>query len=189
MRRTLFTQSIFEHRERAVKSALHKVETLSDEALLSGDLPQHLHEIVKQEQINVATMRPDERRGKRRIEDRIASSYGERRSVKIEIIDVSIPYSGDHRSFDIAPSQSATINVPVEWQGDVIKASFADDDNLERNVNSFIDNVTANLRRLEQELETFPSEVLATIERAAAKRADAVRSRHEKDRGRSFPID
>ena len=67
--------------------------------------------------------------------------------------------------------------------------TFDDDDDLDRNVDSFITQVSENLDRLRGEMETFKAQVRNAIGTITDRRVAQLRAQHERDRKRSFPIE
>jgi hypothetical protein len=127
---------------------------------------------------------------KRRTEKRKLTDYGREIIVDVDVIDVIIPFDGWPKSFHLAPSSCRIIETPVTINNDsTIQISFLDDQNLEQNVNSFIQGVTGNLNTLGMELQRIGSQMLQAAQLVANQRLQQIRERKERDKTRSFPIE
>lgn len=185
----LFQESIFDFKDQKVREAIARVEALPETVLLNPDLPRQLDQIVEQFRFVVATLKPEERKGKRRIETRVVRDYGEVRNREITLIDVIIPFNGYPKSFNIAPSHCHVIDTPAMNTSAGLQASFYDDDNLDQNVDSFIVRVSENLDRLRSEMESVRKQISDAIKAVADQRVAKAKALKERDKGRSFPIE
>lgn len=185
----LFQESIHAFKDQKVREAIARVEGLSEAELLDPGLAGKLDGIVEQFRFVVATMRPQERKGKRRTETRQVRDYGELRNVEVSMIDVTIPFDGYPKSFTIAPSHCHVIDTPARTSQAGLQATFYDDDNLDRNVDSFISRVGENLERLRGEMESLRTQISDAVKAIADQRLAKVKAQKERDKSRSFPIE
>jgi hypothetical protein len=103
---------------------------------------------------------------------------------------VTIPFDGWPKSFNLAPSSCRIIETPAKINNDsTIQISFPDDQNLEQNVNSFIQGVTQNLNTLGAELQRIGPQMLQAAQLVANQRLQQLRERQARDKTRSFPIE
>jgi len=184
----LFSGSYHEVRDNAIRQALDRVRSLTGRELLSPGLAGELDRIAANYRFNVATLRGDQRSGKRRVERRRKSDYGHTIEVEVPFIDVTIPYVGDPNSFEVAPSHSNIIEYRVVVQPGALLITFPDDQNLDRDVNDFLHRVGENLDRLREESENLQAQVRSQIGAFADTRVTEAKAQNERDKGRSFPI-
>ena len=129
----LFQESISGFGEQKIRDAKAQAEQLTQQQLEGPDLAATLERIATFK-FELAKLKPDQRRGKRRTEKRKRMGYGREIVVDVDFIDVTIPFDGWAKSFRLAPSSCRIIETPVTIGSDAIQVSFPDDQNLERNV-------------------------------------------------------
>ena len=185
----LFQESISTFIEQKLQEAKAKAEQLTPEQLKGSDLAATLEKIATF-RFDIASLKPDQRTGRRRTEKRKRMDYGREIVVDVDIIDVTIPFDGWPKSFSLAPSSCRIIETPAAINKDSkIQVSFLDDQNLEQNVNSFVEGVSQNLRTLGAELQRIAPQMLQAAQLVANKRLQQIREREERDKTRSFPIE
>lgn len=185
----LFQESISAFAEQNVYQARIHTEQLTQEQLEGANLSTTLDAIAKVK-FEVAKLKPDERRGKRRTEKRNAIDYGRQVTVDLDMIDVTIPFEGWPKSFTLAPSSHVIIDTPAKITHErVILVSLPDDQNLDRNVDRFIQQVTQNLDSLARDLKNIEGQMLQVAQVVANQRIKQNRERRERDKTRSFPIE
>ncbi|QRM32760.1 hypothetical protein [Microvirga sp. VF16] len=185
----MFQESFHNFRDEKIREAVARAEAISEKDLLSADLSAKLDEVANGFRFVVATLKPEGRRGKRRIETRQVRDYGDVRDVQVSVIDVTIPMEGYPKSLHIAPSHSNVIEIPASTGTGGLIATFYDDDSLDKNVDSFIARVSENLDRLRKEMEGLKPQIREAIGTVADRRLAEVQARLERDKTRSFPID
>ncbi|MHC1946492.1 hypothetical protein IF803_19090 [Bradyrhizobium sp. UFLA06-06] len=189
MNGTLFQEPISALIEQKLYEAKMWAERLPEESLTSDKLAEELTKIAHF-QFDVAKLKPDERKGKRRTEKRKISDYGRDVTIDVDIIDVIIPFDGYPKSFQIAPSHCNVIDIPAMiTHENGLRISLPDDQNLDRAVNFFIERVSGNLSTLEKELQNVGPRMLQSAQSAIHQRLQRIRERQERDKTRSFPIE
>jgi hypothetical protein len=185
----LFKEPISAFVQQKLRDTRNRTEELTPQQLEGSDLSATLEKIAKFE-FNVASLKPDQRKGKRRTEKQRRTDYGREITVDVDIIDVMIPFDGWPQSFHLAPSSCRIIETPAAINNDsTIRISFRDDHNLEQNVSSFIQGVTQNLNTLRAELERVGPQMLQAAQLLANQRLEQIRERKARDKTRSFPIE
>lgn len=189
MNRYLFEEPLANLVEQKIAEAQSKADQLTPQDLEGPDLGEILQKIATFS-FEVASLKPDLRKGKRRTERQKRTDYGRDIVVDVDFIDVKIPFDGWPKSFQLAPSSRRLIDTPATINSDAtVEVSFPDDNNLEGNLNAFIEGVTQNLSNLRSELRRVPAEMLQAAQLVANRRLQQVRERKERDKTRSFPID
>jgi hypothetical protein len=179
-------QSVFDYIEEQKNEAIKRAE-LTPEKKLSD--PAVIDQIIGDFRFEVAVIRPEERKGKRRIVQRRISDYGQPRIEENVYIDVYIPFSGYPKSFEIGPSSSILIYEECRIDGSAIVVVFPDDDALDASVEAFIAQVTNNLENLKNDLRSAPLQIHNAVVDVVARRRNLIESRTERDKKRSFPIE
>jgi len=185
----LFEKSLYAVKEENLRLATQRVQALSEPELLVPSLQARLDTIADEFTLQVARLRPDERRGKRRVEQRESSDYGRHQVVEVSLIDVTIPFVGDPKSLMIAPSRCHVIERPAIANSNSIVVSLVDDENLDRNVDDFVMRVNENLDNLRSEMDSLRNEIKTEIQTIADRRLALVKAQKERDSKRSFPIE
>jgi hypothetical protein len=189
MRDHLFKEPISIFAQQKLYEARTRAEQLTQQQLEGADLSEMLAQIATFK-FELANLKPDQRKGKRRSEKRKLMDYGREVIIDVDIIDVTIPFSGWPRSFHLAPSSCVIIDTPATVAKDnAIEVSFPDDQNLDRSVDVFVRAVTKNLDTLGSELQKIPPQMLQTAQVVANQRLQQIRDRIERDKNRSFPIE
>lgn len=185
----LFRQSISVFTDQRIREARTQVEQLTDAQLEDPSLAGKLDEIANVKFVP-ARLLPEQRKGKRRTEKRKVNDYGREVMIDVDIIDVAIPFEGWPKSFDLAPSSCTIIDTPATITGErAIQISLSDDQNLDRNVDSFIQHVSNNLNTLKKELEALGPRIRQEVQLIADQRLQRIRERRKRDKTRSFPIE
>jgi hypothetical protein len=186
----LFRGSAHSYRETAVRQAVEEVKSLAPNYLADPGLAGTINKIVgKYGVFAVATLRPNEKRGKRRTETRQIRDYGETRNVEVSLMDVFVPFSGAEESFELAPSSSHVIQTPVQVTQGQLVFTFHDDSAIERDLEAAIKQISENLDRLRAELGNLESSVRQAVEAVAADRLARIKSQAERDSRLGFPVD
>jgi hypothetical protein len=178
--------SVFEFIERKKREAVDRAESAPDQCLSDATFVERLSE---QFRIDVAVLRPQDRHGKRRTVPRQVSDFGWQRSINVDVIDVSIPYSGWPKSFELRPSHSVVIHDECRIENNVLMVNFLDDESTEHKLNSFISDVSKNLDALRNDISNFSNQIRQVVMPVLEQRKSLLQARAERDRGRSFPIE
>ena len=188
MQSKLFTNSIHDFSQEKLRESVRRAEALTEQELLVAELAPFLDKI-SDFPFQVAKLKPDGRKGKRRTEKRERTDYGLRTMVDVDFIDVTIPFEGFPKSLTIAPSSCHVIDVLASVENGQLVVTFPDDDNLDPNVNDFIKRDSENLDRQRQEIETIKQETRKAVSAVANRRIAEIKARKERDKARSFPIE
>ncbi len=184
----LFQEPISAFVEQKLREASSKAEQLTPPQLEGSDISATLEKIATFE-FKVASLKFDQRKGKRRTEKQRRRDYGREIIVDVDIIDVTIPFDGWPKSFHLAPSSCRIIETPAVIKDSAIQISFLDDQNLEQNVNFFVESVTQNLNTLRTELQRLGPQMLQAAQLVANHRLQQIRDQKARDKTRSFPIE
>jgi len=98
----LFQEPISAFVEQKLREASSKAEQLTPPQLEGSDISATLEKIATFE-FKVASLKFDQRKGKRRTEKQRRRDYGREIIVDVDIIDVTIPFDGWPKSFHLAP--------------------------------------------------------------------------------------
>lgn len=189
MSERLFKTNILDFQRQKLQEAAARAEAILERDLLNPALPGMLDAIAQGFGFTVAKLQPEGRKGKRRKEHRDTGDSGADHAIEVSLIDVTIPMEGHPNSLTIAPARANLIETPAAKIPGALLVTFDDDDDLDRNVDSFITQVSENLDRLRGEMETFKAQVRNAIGTITDRRVAQLRAQHERDRKRSFPIE
>lgn len=194
MDRYLFTEDLAEFKEQRMGDAVHKVKTLPEHEVFDPGFAAQLDRIAHAESPQIASIAPQERRGRRRtdfveVDDLETDEFGDALEVEVALVDVSMPYYGPAETFDLAPPAGHEVDTPAHARDGKLTAIFPDDDDLERNVNEFIKLVSENLAELKIEMEGLASQIREAVHAAGKERRAQIMARKARDATLSFPID
>jgi hypothetical protein len=184
----LFRESLSALADAKIREVRTQTEQLTTEQLQAPDLASAL-ETIATLKFEVATLKPDQRRGKRRTERQKITDYGREIFVDVDFVEVSIPFVGWPKSLRLAPSYCKIVDTPAKITSNTVDVTFRDDQNLDRNVDVFIQIVSENLATLQRELTKLQPQMLQTAQIVANQRIQQIRERKERDKTRSFPIE
>lgn len=188
MQEHLFRQPISNFVQEKIDEARHRTEALTDAQLQDPALAGTLEKICDF-RFEAATLRPADRMGKRRTTKVSKSDYGQQIIVDVDVIDVTIPFTGWPKSFHLAPSGRKIINTPASIVSGGLLVSFPDDQNLDHNVDDFVAQVAQNLESLKRDIEKIKPQMLQAAQLVANQRLAQIKARKERDKTRSFPIE
>lgn len=174
----------YEYVSRVVKQCHETALGWNDDSFVREALSAKREALLKEAEVTIPSLNFANREGSRRKES-FAGRDGRR--YEREMIDVTIPYSGDSVGFEIGPSTRS-----LGPRGNVspthITLSFEDDDRLETNLEQMVEQIEGNLRNLAADLKTLPTQVSSAIDAAVEKRISQIERKRELDSKRSFPI-
>jgi hypothetical protein len=153
MAERLFGGSWYHARTSAVQQAVADVNKLDRRVFSDPALGNRLKEIVEKYSVEIARLNTDGITADAVEEEHFSDDYGRRRSMKIKRLRVKIPFTGETESLKIAPSTSTIPSHRAEIGQNSLTITIADDDNAEREVKTFCDQVQGNLDTLRQEYE------------------------------------
>lgn len=120
--------------------------------------------------------------------ERYVDDWGERRAVKIRRLRIAIPFTGEAESMKIAPSRSAVPSHRAEIHGNSVVITIADDDNADREVKTFCEQVQGNLDTLRQEYQRDKPQLEQAVSQAAERRKAQIAEEDKRDGQRSFTV-
>ena len=182
----LFRDSFEAYRTRQLEGALTKVEKLSERDLTSPAVQGVLEKTANAAGFEVAVLHPDEKSGSPRTERR--TDGGHTASVEVEVMDITIPFTGSPESFTVAPSQNTHIDIPVAVHQDALVATLVRDDYLEGRLATFICRTSQNLDQMRKDVGALRAGVRNAIAEAAYRHAERLKSQREPYKIRTFPI-
>jgi hypothetical protein len=184
----LFRYDLDEFKEDSLSSALQSIKKLTDEEVFELYKSEKLEVIIDEFYFEVATLASIPQKGKRRKEK---SSYGRYNEFEEEfdVVDVFIPFQGSAESLTVKHPEGAEIDIPSRIEGNILIATFDDDEFLHQGVHEYIKCVTANLALLRTALKAFPAQIHKTIENAARERHEKLIRRRARDKDLGFPIE
>lgn len=182
----LFRDSFDAYRTRQLERALANVETLSQRRLTSPAVQGVLEKTASAAGFEVAVLHPDEKSGRPRTERR--TNDGHTAPVEVELVDITIPFTGSPESFTVAPSQKAPIDIPVAVHQDALVATLVRDDDLEGRLATFIRRTSQNLDQMRKDMDALRSGVRTAITEAAQRHTERLKSQRQPYKIRTFPI-
>ena len=185
----LFEGSLSDYQDEAIADALSRIESLSEREIVDVSHHDLLESIMREVCIEPAQLVTSQMRGKRRTE---TSHYGrhEEHEEKWEVVDVSIPFTGDGDSFELASCEVDEIVTPcrVDHEKNLLIVAFSDDDDLKTNVNELIEQVNHGLEQLKRELVGYPERIRQSASDALKKRCEKIMRRRARDEDLDFPL-
>jgi hypothetical protein len=175
--------------QNVLRKAQEDVMALDRCVITAPSLAGHLDKIAAKYSFEVAALNVDAKRGKRRDKERVVDDYGSRRAVKYSVIDVSIPFTGDRESFNIAPSHSHLIYAECEVGENALVLTVPDNDGAQKEVDEFVKQVSENLDRLRSESKNWAEQLKEAIAAAAERRKQQVGAERERNNKLNFPVD
>jgi hypothetical protein len=185
----LFQGSWIANKIQAEKAAVLEVNNLGRQTILDPALAGLLDKIVSYHTLEVATLEPAAKRGSRRDTQRTINDYGEPKTITIPIMDVRIPFQGDAKSFGFAPTQCLVPSIPCEVKEDHLLITLEDDQNLQRRVDEFIQQISQNLQLLRTEMAGWPAQLRERLNQVANARRSQIEAQNERNKNLDFPVD
>ncbi len=186
----LFTGSWHSVWNNMVERAVADVNLLDRSLFSDPRLGGELQKIVEKYSAEIARLDTDPKAvSAEPVEDeRYVNDYGNRRVVKIKRLRVTIPFTGEAESLKIAPSRSTIPSHGAEIGHNSLTITIADDDNADRDVRTFCDQVQGNLDILRQEYERDKPQLEHAVSHAAERRRAQIAAENERDSKRSFTV-
>jgi hypothetical protein len=173
-----------------IRRAAADVDQLDRQLFSDSALGGALQNIVEKYSVEIARLNTDPKAiTAEPIEEvRHASDYGRSYPVKIKRLRVTIPFMGEAESLKIAPSRSTIPSHAAEIGQSCITITIPDDDNADREVRTFCDQVQGNLDTLRQEHERDRPQLEQAVSQAAERRKMQIAAENERDSKRSFTV-
>ena len=108
--------------------------------------------------------------------------------MRVTFVDVAIPFTGDAKSFELAPNACQIIGGDWEIRGQELIVTLPDDQNLQRDIDGFVAIVSSNLDKLRAEAAQAQGNIQRAVENAANQRRAEIADEKERDKSRNFPI-
>jgi hypothetical protein len=182
----LFRDSFNSYRTLQLEGALADVEKLSEHDLISPAVQSVLEKTANAAGFEVAVLHPEEKSSKPRTERR--TDGGNTAPVDVELIDITIPFTGSPKSFTVAPSQNTHVDIPVVVHQDALVATLVRDDYLERQLATSIRRISQNLDEMRNDMAALRASVRKALCEAADRRAERLRFQKKPYQIPSFPI-
>jgi hypothetical protein len=186
----LFAGSWYSAWSNAIQRAVADVDRLDRRFFSDPALGGALQKIVEKYSVEIARLNidPTAISAVPVEEQRVVNDYGDRRVVTIRRLRVSIPFTGEAESLKIAPSRSSIPSHGAEIGANSLSIFIADDDNADREVKTFCDQVQGNLDTLRQEYERDKPQLEQAVSQAAERRKAQIAAENERDSKRSFTV-
>jgi hypothetical protein len=189
MRESLFQQiSLHEVLEKRLKAVVIQVEKLPKDSFSQPNLDERLNEIVLSQLIAVPELGAPSG-GERRHEERQANDgWGGTQTVKVGILDVTVPFTGDAIVFKFYTSHSPGVSADVRIEGNKLIVTIPDGDNVQAQVDQFINSANANLNRIRAEIGDLHDRLTRAAQQTALRRQTEIAKEKERDSRLSFPV-
>jgi hypothetical protein len=188
MHRQLFKNSWGQYQMDCSDSAVREVHSLPKSQFNQPSLAGVLERIAAKYKLVVATLQPDKKQGTRREVDQPIDDYGRQITMRVTFVDVAIPFTGDAKSFELAPNACQMIGGDWEIRGQELIVTLPDDQNLQRDIDGFVAIVSSNLDKLRAEAAQAQGNIQRAVENAANQRRAEIADEKERDKSRNFPI-
>ena len=185
----LFDSSWAAQRIAAEQAAVEAVRSLDRRAIADPALAGVLDKIANHHTPVIATLQPDRIVGKRWPIERVVSEFGESRRATFYVIDIIIPFQGDPISFRLSPSYCTLPSQRCDLQNDHLVVSLADDDNVQTNVDQFVQQITQNLNALRSEVASWGPNLRALLNQVADARMKEFAVQSDRDKGLKFKVE
>jgi hypothetical protein len=171
-----------------VQRAVSEVDGLDRRVFTDPALGGALYQILEKYSVKIARLNTGAITADSIEDERYVNDYGDRRVVKIKRLRVSIPFTGEAESLKIAPSRSTIPSHGADINNGVLVITIADDDNADREVKTFCDQVQGNLDVLRQEYERDKPQLEQAVSQAVERRKAQIAAENERDSKRSFTV-
>jgi hypothetical protein len=190
MPQRLFAGSWYSAWSNAIQRAVSEVDGLDRRLFSDPALGGALQKIVEKYSVEIARLNTDPTAisAESVEEQRVVDDYGERRRVTVKRLRVSIPFTGEAECLKIAPSRSSIPSHGAEIGANSLSILLADDDNADREVKTFCEQVQGNLDTLRQEYERDKPQLELAVSQAAERRKAQIAAENERDGKRSFTV-
>lgn len=190
MTERLFSGSWHASWSNMVRKAVGDVDGLDRKLFSDPALAGALQKIVEKYSVEVARLNTDPTAitSEAVEEERWVDDYGDRRRVTVKRLKVTIPFTGEAQSLKIAPSRSTIPSHKADVGEGSLTITIADDDNADRDVTQFCQQVQSNLDTLRQEYERDKPQLEQAVSQAAERRKVLVAEENDRDSKRSFTV-
>jgi hypothetical protein len=187
---TLFGTFLGSQQTEWLQQAGREVEALDRSALENPALGGILDKIAANYIFTVATLKPDEIRGKRRSrQGTMNDGYGETVPTTFSYFEISIPFQGDKISLELHPSYSSNPSYPCELRQNDLLLTVRDDNSTQTCVDQTVAVISQNLNTLRNELANWPQRLRSHIQQVADSRLRDLAAQRGRDKNLKFKID
>ena len=174
-----------------LRAVVEAVERIPEATLLGPGKADALQAIVRRNVLTAPRLRPEGKTGKRRQEDRERRDFGRTIPIKVDVVDVRIPFEGDPEMFRTNPSRTLTMLRARIEQDALVLPVYDENDSagIDRQVSTFIAGVEQNLQSQRNDLAHFERRLTEAVNEAAERRIKAIEDRRSRDSKLSFPIE
>jgi hypothetical protein len=187
----LFSGSWYAAWNLSIQRAVAEVEGLDRRLFSDPSLGGALQRIVDKYSVDVARLNTDPKAiVAKSVEERrhVNDGWGGQQLTMIKRLRVTIPFTGEAACLKVAPSRSTVPSHLGEIGEHTVSITIADDDNAERQVTTFCDQVQGNLDTLRQEYERDRPQLEQAVSQAADRRKAQIVAETERDSKRSFTV-
>jgi hypothetical protein len=103
-------------------------------------------------------------------------------------MEMQIPFIGNALSFSFSPSSAQLISKDYSIHNGELVVVFSDNENLDANVNTFVEQVIQNLENLSKDMENFKKELVQELSYRISKRVNEIISDKNRHNALSFPV-
>lgn len=189
MRESLFQQislhNVLENRQHAV---VIQVEKLPKDTLSQPNLDERLKEIVSSQMIAVPELGAPSGAVRRYEERQVNDGWGGAQTIRVAILDVTIPFTGDALVFRFCPSHSTGVGADVRVEGNKLVAAVTDGENVPAQLDQFVGLVNGNLNRIRAEIGDLRDRLTRAAQQAALRRQTEIAKEKERDLKLNFPV-
>jgi hypothetical protein len=171
------------------QSAIEDVKKLDRHTLLDPGLAGVLDKIASHYSLDVATLEPNAISGSRRGVERAVDDFGMTRNVTIQVMDIRIPFRGEAQSFRFSPSYCSIPSQRCDVKNDHLLITLADDANVQKNVDQFVQQISQNLDGLRNEVGSWLPQLRALLDQIASARMKEIAAQNERDKNLKFKVD
>jgi len=191
MAERLFSGSWYAAWNDMIRRAVADVDQLDRRLFSDPALGGALQKIVEKYSVDIARLNTDPTAiTADAVEDEryVSDGFGDQRLVKLRRLRMTIPFTGEAQSLRLSPSRCTIPAHHAEIGDKSVVITVADDDNAEREVKTFCEQVQGNLDTLRQEYERDQPQLEQAVSQAAERRKAAIAADSERDSKRSFTV-
>jgi hypothetical protein len=185
----LFQHSLHGYIQNVLRNAIGDVNNLDRKLFSDPALSGRLTQIAEKYSLDVARIDKGAISGKARQEDYQSREFGRNFTAKRNLLDVTIPFSGDPGSFELSPSQSSVLMHPLKVGRNAIILTVPDDSSAQGTVDTVAQQLTQNLDTIRTEYAASKTLLEQTIQQAAAKKQAEIAAEGDRDKGRTFKVE
>ena len=184
---SVFETSAYTYVEDLKGQAIREVRALSFEVLSNPSLAGVLDKIAAKYTPEFLVLEaPSE--GLKRQKSVERDDYGLHQTTTIQFIDVIIPFRGDGRLLQVAPSSLSIPDLPVEIRGASFVVTVLDDHNAGVRIERFCNSMRENFRAMKADLERSLAVLRPALIEAARDRVNELQAERARHANLPFPV-